>query len=162
MRRKHNSLGSGRRALFEIPRSLGAGGNNSGFQHGVHRRHRRQRCAAGTADHPQRHRCGCAMGNRSLFTFTLGAPAGRRFAWRSLRTSPSFCDWGCPLRVSVGGVRIRGQHSSTHRGACTTRTWRSSPDSVSLLSAVRFQRTNADAPSAPGPVSARSQPHSAR
>ena len=101
--------------------------DHSCIEHGVHRWDCGKRRVARSSNEPERDCRGRAMGDRSVCTPALGAPAGRRFARRSLRASPSFSDRHCALRVRIGCVRISGQHSSTHRRSRCAGTWCGAP-----------------------------------
>ena len=89
--------------------AVGACRDDPRLEHGLHRRHRRQRGAAGAPARARGHRRRRPVGRRGLRALPLGAAARRRLHGGSLRTAPRLRERDRPLRRGVDRLRPRRQ-----------------------------------------------------
>jgi hypothetical protein len=95
-------------------------GDHPRLGHGLHRRHGRQRGAAGDPGPPRRYGRGRAVDRGVLRALAGGPDPGRRLSGRPLRPQAYLRCWYSALRRIIGVVRPRGQPGAAHRRAGRT------------------------------------------
>ena len=107
---------------------MGADGDHPRLQHGLYRRHRRQRGPARLAKSPGSVGNGFAVDRGSLFALSRRLDFGRRVAWRPLRPPTHFRYGRCAFHARLRLVRAGSHHHATDCGTLTSRRRRRAPD----------------------------------
>src|SRR5713101_7955530 len=113
MRRSRSPVGACRSSMHSASGTLDTRSDDSRFQHGVYRQHRRQCGSTCTPSEPPRNRRRCAMGGRVLRAVP-GSFDSRRWLARRLVWPPlDVPGWGRHFRGRFYGLRLCLKHSAT-------------------------------------------------
>ena len=102
-----------RRSAHGASGTLDPGGDNSRFQHGLHRQHRRQCSSARAPSKPPRNRRRCAMGGRVLWVVFGSLDSRRRLTRRLVWPPIDVPDWRRDFRGCFYRLWSCLEHSAT-------------------------------------------------